>query len=138
MANSIATTRIEELLSEILKWIKFAGAKEVREVLASTLDTDQKRVIYHLSDGNRGSVEIANLAKTSDRTVRRHWESWVRTGIVDSLKVRGGERYKKSFELEDFGIRVPDVQTAKLENDTTQAQRLTVSTEQEQEKEEGV
>lgn len=109
MADSTSTSRIEQLLSEILKWIKFAGAKEVREVLASTLDTDQKRVIYHLSDGNRGSVEIARLANTSDRTVRRYWESWARQGIVDPLRVRGGERYKKSFELEDFGIRVPEI-----------------------------
>lgn len=109
MSDATSTNRIEELLSEILKWIKFAGAKEVREVLATTLDTDQKRSIYHLSDGSRGSVEIANLTKTSDRTVRRYWESWARQGIVDPLKVRGGERYKKSFELEDFGIRVPEV-----------------------------
>ncbi len=111
MANAIPGSRVEELLTEILKWIKFAGAKEVREVLASTLDTDQKRLIYHLSDGNRGSVEIAKLSNTSDRTVRRYWESWTRQGIVDPLKVRGGERYKKSFEPEDFGIRVPELGT---------------------------
>lgn len=109
MANDPSSSKTEELLTEILKWLKFAGAKEVREVLASTLDNDQKRLIYHLSDGNKGSVEIANLAKTSDRTVRRYWESWTRVGIVDALKVRGGERYKKSFELEDFGIRVPEI-----------------------------
>ncbi len=109
MSNATSNSRIEELLAEILKWIKFAGAKEVREVLATTLDTDQKRSIYYLSDGNRGSVEIANLTKTSDRTVRRYWESWARQGIVDPLKVRGGERYRKSFELEDFGIRVPEI-----------------------------
>lgn len=109
MSNPASNNRIEELLTEILKWIKFAGAKEVREVLASNLDTDQKRLIYHLSDGNIGSVEIANLTKTSDRTVRRQWESWARLGIVDPIKVRGGDRYKKSFELEDFGIRVPEI-----------------------------
>jgi len=115
MSNATSNSRIEELLTEILKWIKFAGSKEVREVLATTLDTDQKRLIYHLSDGNRGSIEIANLSKTSDRTVRRYWESWARQGIVDPLKVRGGERYKKSFELEDFGIRVPEVsQTSEI------------------------
>ena len=95
MSNRTSSNRAEELLAEILKWIKFAGAKEVREVLASTLDTDQKRLIYYLSDGNRGSVEIAKLAATSDRAVRRFWESWARQGIVDSIKVRGGERYKE-------------------------------------------
>ena len=110
MAESESEGRIEELLSEILRWIKFSGAKEVRQVLGSTLDTDQKRLIYHLSDGTRGSVEIADLSKTSDRTVRRYWESWARVGIVDSIKVRGGDRYKKSFELEDFGMRVPEIQ----------------------------
>jgi hypothetical protein len=109
MSGSPSNTTVEQLLTEILKWIKFAGSKEVREVLSTTLDTDQKRLIYYLSDGSRGTIEIANLSRTSDRTVRRFWETWARQGIVDPLKVRGGERYKKSFDLEDFGIRVPDV-----------------------------
>jgi len=96
-----------KILQEILKWIKFAGAKEVRNVLAATLDTEQKRLIYHLSDGTKGSVEIAQAAKVGDSTVRRYWESWARQGIVEPLKVRGGERYRKSFELEDFGFTIP-------------------------------
>jgi len=96
-----------EILKEILKWIKFTGAKEVKNVLVAALDTEQKRLIYHLSDGNRASIEIAKLTGISDTTVRRHWASWARQGIVESLRVRGGERYKKSFELEDFGIEVP-------------------------------
>lgn len=100
-------------MREILKWIRFAGAKEVKGILISTLDTDQKKLMYHLSDGEKGSVEIANAANTSDRTVRRYWESWVRLGIVESMKVRGGERYKKTFNLEDFGIEVPETTEAK-------------------------
>jgi len=96
-----------EILREILRWIKFAGAREVRNVLAATLDTEQKRLIYHLSDGKKGSVEIAQVAKVGDSTVRRYWSSWARQGIVEPLKVRGGERYKKSFELEDFGFSIP-------------------------------
>ncbi len=109
MVDGLGTNRSEELLAEILKWTKFMGAEKVRAVLASTLDTEQKLLIYHLSDGNRGSVEIADLAKTSDRTVRRYWESWVRVGIVDAIRVRGGERYKKSFNVEDFGMTPPEV-----------------------------
>jgi hypothetical protein len=96
-----------ELLREILKWIRFAGAKEVKNVLLATLDTEQKRLIYLLSDGDKGSLEIAKAAGTSDSTIRRHWASWARQGIMESVKVRGGERYKKNFELEDFGIDVP-------------------------------
>lgn len=110
-----------EILKEILKWIKFAGAKEVKNVLLATLDTEQKRLIYHLSDGDHGSLEIAKGAGTSDTTVRRNWASWARQGIVEPLKVRGGERYKKSFELEDFGIEVPQVKTVLQPNEPKNA-----------------
>jgi hypothetical protein len=99
--------RITKLLQEILKWIKFAGAREVRTVLINILDTEQKRLIYHLSDGEHGSVEIGKVANVSDSTVRRCWESWSRLGIVEPSAVRGGLRYKKSFELEDFGFTIP-------------------------------
>jgi hypothetical protein len=100
-----------ELLQEMLKWIKFAGAREVRTVLMNILDTEQKRLIYHLSDGERGSVGIGKAANVSDRTVRRYWDSWARLGIVEPLGVRGGVRYRKSFELEDFGFTVPQMKT---------------------------
>jgi len=104
-----------EVLREILKWTKFAGTREVRNILLAALDTEQKRLIYHLSDGDRGSVEIAKAANVGDSTVRRYWESWARQGIVESMKVRGGERYKKSFELEDFGFIIPTVTAEKKE-----------------------
>jgi hypothetical protein len=96
-----------KVLKEILKWIKFAGTKEVKNVLLTILDTEQKRLIYHLSDGDHGSLEISKMAGTSDTTVRRQWASWFKQGIVEPLRVQGGERYKKSFELEDFGIEIP-------------------------------
>jgi Fic family protein len=95
------------LLKEILKWIKFTGMKEVRTVLMSILDSEQKRLIYHLSDGKNGSIEIAKAADVGDSTVRRYWESWARAGIVESISVRGGLRYRKLFELEDFGFSIP-------------------------------
>jgi len=95
------------LLKEILKWIKFSGMKEVRSVLMGILDNEQKRMVYHLSDGNNGSVEIAKATNVGGTTVRRYWESWSRTGIVEPINVRGGLRYKKIFELEDFGFTIP-------------------------------
>jgi Fic family protein len=108
--------RMIELLQEMLKWIKFAGAREVRTVLMNILDTEQKRLIYHLSDGEHGSVEIGKATNVSDNTIRRYWESWVRLGIVEPLGVRGGIRYRKSFELEDFGFTIPQVKAEKKED----------------------
>ena len=98
-----------EILKEILKWIRFAGTKEVKNVLTNALDTDQKTLMYHLSDGNRSSADIGKAVGVSEMTVRRNWAAWARQGIVESLRVRGGERYKKSFDLEDFGIEIPQL-----------------------------
>jgi hypothetical protein len=108
--------RIIELLQEMLKWVKFAGAREVRTVLMNILDTEQKRLIYHLSDGERGSVEIGKTVNASDSTVRRCWDSWMRLGIVEPLSVRGGIRYKKSFEMEDFGFIIPQIKAEKKDD----------------------
>jgi response regulator of citrate/malate metabolism len=111
--------KIVELLQEILRWIKFAGAREVRTVLGNMLDTEQKRLIYHLSDGEHGSVEISKTVGVSDVTVRRYWESWARLGIMEPLRVRGGVRYKKCFELEDFGFTVPQIKES-VRNESNQ------------------
>lgn len=113
--NNTSVEKMVALLQEMLKWVKFAGVREVRTVLMNILDTEQKRLIYHLSDGERGSVEIGKMANVSDSTIRRYCESWVRLGIVEPLGVRGGIRYKKSFELEDFGFIIPQVKVEKKE-----------------------
>ena len=106
----------EELLStvkEILKWVRFSGLENVRSELARVLDNDQKRLVYHLSDGKLTSAEIAQKTNISDFTVRNYWSQWYRRGIVEALSVRGGTRYMKSFELDDFGLIVPDVSVLK-------------------------
>lgn len=99
---------IAATLKELLKWTRFAGMRNVKDVLVGTLDSDQKRGIYHLSDGENTSVGIAKFAGTSDRTVRRHWELWAKLGIMESMKVRGGERYRKLFELQELGIELSE------------------------------
>jgi len=99
------------LLREIVKWLRFTGMKEVKSVLTSALDTDQKSLIYHLSNGNNGSVEIAQQSGVSDFTVRNYWKQWSKLGIVEAMKVGRGDRYKKTFDLEDFGIEIPPART---------------------------
>lgn len=99
-----------QLLREILKWVKFAGMKEVKEVLNSVLDTDQKKLVYQLSDGSKGMIEVgetAGIASTS--TISKYWKTWLKLGLGENLSVKGGERFKRAFDLEDFGIEVPQV-----------------------------
>lgn len=103
-------------LKEMLKWLKFSGVKEVRTVMSSALETEQKRLIFHLSDGKRGIVEIGKLANVGSSTVARYWEAWYRLGITEPIAVQGGLRYKKSFELEDFGFNVPELKANTAES----------------------
>ena len=105
-----------ELLREILKWIKFAGMKEVKNTLVSVLDAELKRLAYHLSDGTRGTVKIAKLAGIgSTSTVFDMWQAWLKSGLGESIPVKGGSRFKRSFDLEDFGIEVPRVKEVEKE-----------------------
>jgi len=101
-----------KILREILKWIRFAGMKEVKDTLASVLDTEQKRLVYRLSDGTRGTVKIARLAGIgSNSTVHDMWQAWLKLGFGESIPVKGGSRFRRSFDLEDFGIEVPRIRS---------------------------
>lgn len=97
------------LLKEILKWTRFSAMPGVQVALNDTLDSEQKKLIYDLSNGQRGSVEIAQAAKVSDWTVRNYWRIWASKGLVEPLKAGRGDRFKASFSLEDFGITSPKI-----------------------------
>jgi hypothetical protein len=94
------------LLREILKWTRFSGMKEVKLALTTALESPQKRLVYQLSNGDKGSIEIAKAAGVSDWTVRNYWRIWSHVGLVEPMRSGGGNRFKRSFDFEDFGIQV--------------------------------
>ena len=98
----------KQLLREILKWTRFAGMNQVKAVLASELGTDTDKFVYQKSDGSHGTVELGDLVGLSKDTIDRMWDSWVLLGLGEKIPVRGGNRFKRSFDLEDFGIKVPE------------------------------
>ncbi len=102
-----------KILRELLKWTKFAGMNQLQSVLENTLNTPEKRLAYQLSDSKRGTIEISKLSKVGNPTkVSTLWKEWKRKGLGDSLSVQGGERFKRTFDLEDFGIEVPEIPVA--------------------------
>jgi len=107
-----------EILEEMLKWIKVTSIPQVRELLSDLLPTDKEKIAYHLSDGEHGSQEVAKLAGVSYVTVTKWWKIWARAGIAKMLSVKGGERAKRAFSLEDSGIEVPESREAKPEKET--------------------
>jgi hypothetical protein len=93
------------IFREILKWTRFAGMREAKNTLATALDTEQKKLVYHLSDGSRGTVEIAKLAGIgSNATVAGFWRDWFGLGLGQMMPVKGGARFQRSFDLADFGL----------------------------------
>jgi hypothetical protein len=128
------------LLREILKWIRFAGMKEVKGTLLSALDTDQKKIVYQLSDGRKGMVEVAKAAGiSSTSTISKYWRSWSILSLGDYVAVKGGDRFKRAFDLEDLGIEVPpskeNAKEVKQSTESTAAENAAVTLEQSSEEE---
>lgn len=103
-----------QILKEILKWIKFAGMNQVKTILTDELKTDADKVAYQKSDGTCGTVELAKLSGVSNKTIDNMWDKWLKMGLGESIPVKGGQRFKRSFDLEEFGIRVLEKTTDKL------------------------
>ena len=95
------------LLREILKWIRFSGMKEVKSVLTNVLNDPQKLVAYQLSDGSKGTIEIGKTTGLSHSMIANYWVGWQKQGLGESIPVKGGDRFKRSFDLEELGINVP-------------------------------
>lgn len=113
-------TDIRDAIKQSSKWAKFSGIKEVKPILESKLDGDIKKMIYLLSDGVNSSYSIARILGVND-TVRRaisdYWDEWEKAGLGESKPAQGGgNRFKRSFDLEDFGIKAPEIpKSAKTE-----------------------
>lgn len=118
--NKDINKEILEVLKEILKWTKFQGWKEVKGVLLSQLKDEKTRLIYHLSNGNASIREIAKKTGVSHETVRNYWKRWSKVPIVEPTTVKGKTRYRKMFQLEDFGIEVPDIPQKEVKSNVEQ------------------
>lgn len=97
------------VLKEILKWIRFSGWTNVKQILLDTLNEPEKLVAYSLTNGDNGLEYIKDRIGRSRGTVYRYWASWQKIGIVESINVKGGSRAKALFDLEEFGIEIPEL-----------------------------
>jgi hypothetical protein len=111
-----------DVLKEILRWVKFTGVKEVRGILTSVLDDDQKRTAYQLSDGTKGMVDVGKqVGIKSTAGMSKLWKQWTKLGLGESIPVMGGNRFRRSFDLADFGIEVNVGNASKDAAESTQS-----------------
>lgn len=107
--------RTIELLEELVKWTKVTSIPRVRDLLLEILRSPEERIAYHSSDGEKTSREVGRISNVSHMTVANWWKTWIRAGIAESVSVRGGERAKRIFSLDDFGIEVPPIRKTRKE-----------------------
>jgi len=100
-----------EILGEMLKWLKVTSIPQVKKLLLDILSSDKEKIAYHYSDG-RDSRAVAKLAGIHFSTVATWWKRWERAGIAEPIGAKRGERARRIFSLEDFGIEVPATKEA--------------------------
>ncbi len=105
------------MLKDIEKWLRFLGFNQVKEVPFTTLNNPKKIHAYHLSDEKNTSVSIAKSIGVSQPRVTEMWKEWMSLGIGESIPASGGSRFKKSFDLKMFGMKIPELDEAGTKKD---------------------
>lgn len=107
--------RMIELLEELVKWTKVTSIPRVKELLLKILESPEERVAYQSSDGERSTRSVADIANVGHYRIADWWKTWIKAGIAEPVSVRRGERAKRIFSLDDFGIEVPVIKVAAAE-----------------------
>ena len=88
--------------------------REVKEILQNILDTDQKKLIYQMSDGSKGIIEITKTLNASPNTVDKCWKNWTMQNLGETVSVKGGKRFKRAFDLGEIGIEIPEAKREQI------------------------
>ena len=106
---------IVELLEEILLWTKY-DFLEIKQKMIEHLDTDDKKIVYQLSDGKRSSYDIAEFITASRRSISNWWQRWFELGLVKQTEKYEG-RYKRLVSLTEMGIPIPEIPEEEIEGE---------------------
>ena len=118
---------IASTLKELLKWTRFAGMQQLRNVLTLNLETDIELMTYEASDGSRGARGAAKMAGISHTTVLSYWKKWAKVGIVEPSPNYEG-RYQRICSLEEVGLKAPPIPQLTSESPTSGEQKTEVET----------
>ncbi|MCH7517148.1 MAG: hypothetical protein IIB08_08550 [Bacteroidetes bacterium] len=86
-------------LKELLKWAKVSSYGDVKKMLESVLDVENKRVIYYLSNGENNQDQIVEKGNVAAGSVSKYWREWEKLGINPCKKNKLG--FKTSLPLKD-------------------------------------
>ena len=104
-----SSEEILKVLKDLLKWNVVTSYAQVRETLGAVLAKPGDRLIYHLSDGARLGVKIAEESGSSVAVISTLQSKWTKMGLMQ----KEAKGYKKQFDLEDFDLEIPDAAVLK-------------------------
>ena len=98
---------IESKLDQLLKWTRFAGMQQLRNILTHNLTNDMQMLIYEYSDGKKSTREVAELVGVkSNQTVANYWKKWSSLGIVEQSTEYQG-RFQRICSLAEVSLTIP-------------------------------
>ena len=96
-------------LRELTNLTRLIGYPTIKHALETVLDSDEKRLVYHLTDGQRTFAEINKLTGINARYISEWGQDWERIGLVEPSRVSSVKgRRQKVFDLAAYGIMVPN------------------------------
>lgn len=105
MANDEQT----RILKDLLVWTRIGFYSAVKDMLKDVLDTDNKRLAYHLTDGTNTFDGVKAQAQIGSNTLNDLYKQCTNLGLME-LDDDGHRR--RLFDLGNFGL-MPQVEIAK-------------------------
>jgi hypothetical protein len=97
--------QIASSLHELVQFTRIMSYPTVKQILEATLDTEQKRLVYHHLDGTKTVAAIQEETGVNARYISEWGQEWEKIGIVESSTIseRKGRR-QKVFDLFTYGL----------------------------------
>lgn len=96
--------RLVQIAEDQLRWQRAAVLPQVRQTIATALNTKAKREAYELHDGKATSTDIAKKVGTSKQNLSGWTRDWRDLGIAYEVSAESGKRIRHLTSLRSLGL----------------------------------
>lgn len=96
--------RLVDIAEDQLRWQRAAVLPQVRQTIATALNSTAKRQAYELLDGKATGTEIAKAVSTSKQNLSGWTRDWRDLGIAYEVQGASGTRIRHLASLRSLGL----------------------------------